>query len=59
MSPVRGSIRPESVQSRAFVMREAGSSIEEICERFDATKEEVRKMLHRARKQRALTQATG
>ncbi len=52
MAPSRGSLRPQSVQERAFAMHAAGSSIEEICDRFDHTKEEVRKMLYRARKQR-------
>ena len=57
MSPVRGSIRPESVQERAFAMHQAGSSIEEICDRFNKAKHEVHNMLCRARKQRRRAEA--
>jgi DNA-directed RNA polymerase specialized sigma24 family protein len=49
--PPAGSVRTESIQYRAWQMREAGRSIEDICEAFDKTRDEVNNMLGRARKQ--------
>lgn len=57
MGFTRGSTRPESTQQRAFAMYEAGTPIEEICDRFDKTKDEIRSMIYRSRKQRRMAEA--